>query len=68
MEYPLSFMHFPPELLADARSCRTLEQAFRWAIRQEPPLTPGDVVIQDEYTHDVLFRSQGGYYLVFDTT
>jgi hypothetical protein len=51
-----------------AISHRTLEQAFRWAIRQEPPLRPADVVIQDEYTHDVLFGASDGSFLVFDAT
>jgi hypothetical protein len=51
-----------------AEALRTLEQAFRWAIAQEPPLRPADVVIQDEYTHDVLFGASDGSFLVFDTT
>jgi hypothetical protein len=46
----------------------TLDHAFRWALRQEPRLTPVDVVIQDEYTHDVLFGASGGSFVVFDAT
>lgn len=46
----------------------TLEHVFRWAIRQEPRLEPFDVVIQDEYTHDVLFRAEDKSFLVFDAT
>jgi len=29
---------------------------------------PTDVVIQDEYTHDVLFGASDGSFLVFDAT
>ena len=56
------------ELRDDAASHSTLEQAFRWAIRQRPPLRPADVVIQDEYTHDVPFGATDGSFLVFDAT
>ena len=55
-------------LLESARAFETLEQAFRWAISQTPRVMPDDVVIQDEYTHDVLFRAADDTYLVFDTT
>jgi hypothetical protein len=55
--------------LADAaRGFQNLEQAFRWAIAQTPKIMPEDVVIQDEYTHDVLFRAAEDAYVVFDTT
>ena len=56
------------ELLREAERLQNLEQAFRWAIAQEPRILPDDVVIQDEYTHDVLFRAADDLYLVFDTT
>jgi hypothetical protein len=46
----------------------TLDQAFRWMFRQEPPWTAVDVVVQDEYTHDVLFGAPDGSFVVFDTT
>jgi hypothetical protein len=46
----------------------TLDHVFRWAIRQEPRLEPVDVFIQDEYTHDVLFRAGDSSFLVFDAT
>lgn len=47
---------------------RTLEQVFRWATRRSQRLMPGDVVIQDEYTHDVIFVADDGSALVFDAT
>ncbi len=54
-------------LLNEARSLRTLEQVFRWGVTKDPAILPDDVVIQDEYTHDVLFH-QAGTYFVFDAT
>lgn len=55
------------ELLLKARRAKTLEKAFRWAMAQEPRIVPLDVVSQDEYTNDVIFRASDDYYLVFDT-
>lgn len=54
--------------LAEAAPLKTLEQVFRWALAHEPPFRPVDVVIQDEYTHDVSFRAPDGSFLVFDAT
>ena len=55
-------------LLCEAQAFDNLEKAFRWAVGRAPRITPDDVVIQDEYTHDVLFRATDDAYLVFDTT
>ena len=55
-------------LLPEAERLRTLDEAFRWAMAQSPRVEPRDVIVQDEYTHDVLFRAADGSYLVFDTT
>ena len=52
----------------EAAALPTLDHAFRWALRQEPRFEPADVVIQDEYTHDVLFRASDGSFLNFDAT
>jgi hypothetical protein len=41
---------------------------MRWGVSQEPRISPEDVVVQDEYTHDVLFRAAENTYLVFDTS
>lgn len=56
------------DALAEASTLKTLEHVFRWAIRRESPFTPADVIIQDEFTHDVIFRAVDGSALVFDTT
>ena len=56
------------DLLVEARQLQSLDEAMRWALNQDPKIAPEDVVVQDEYTHDVLFRTAGGEYLVFDTS
>ena len=52
----------------NAAELPTLDRAFRWALEQYPRFEPVDVVIQDEYTHDVLFGAKDGSFLVFDAT
>ena len=49
-------------------SLRTLEQVVRWGASQSPPLEIVSIVVQDEYTHDVVMRYQGERHLVFDST
>ncbi len=66
VEYDIA-MH-AAEALHEVSERKTLEQVFRWAIRQRPPFIPADVVIQDEFTHDVIFRATDGSALVFDAT
>jgi len=56
------------ELRDAAAALPTLDHVFRWALQQQPPLKPVDVVIQDEYTHDVLFGAIDGSFLIFDAT
>jgi hypothetical protein len=46
----------------------TLEDVVRWGLSQEPPRLVEQVVVQDEYTHDVVVSWAGGVYLVYDTT
>jgi hypothetical protein len=55
-------------LLVEARSLQSLDEAMRWALNHHPKISPDDVVVQDEYTHDVLFRTADGESLVFDTS
>jgi len=45
----------------------TLEQVVRWAFAQTPPSDVADVVVQDEYSHDVVIPWRR-WWLVFDTT
>jgi hypothetical protein len=57
------------ERLAEIVSTQTsLDRVIGWALRCEPPRLVADVVIQDEYTHDVIVPYEGGRYLVYDST
>jgi len=56
------------EAAREATNLATLEHVFRWALKRDPRFMPGDVVIQDEFTHDVIFCAPDGSALVFDTT
>jgi hypothetical protein len=47
---------------------KTLEDVVRWGLAQKPVRIVEDVVVQDEYTHDVVLRHPSGVYLVYDTT
>jgi hypothetical protein len=44
----------------------TLEDVVRAGFTQQPSWEIVDVIVQDEFTHDVIVR--GPAYLVFDTT
>ena len=47
---------------------RTLEAALRHWLGQSPPVDVADVVIQDEYTHDVIVPTPDGLTLVYEAT
>ena len=47
---------------------QTLEEVVRWGLAHQPPRMIVSVVVQDEYTHDVVLRYADGVYLVYDTT
>ena len=46
----------------------TLEELLRFGFAQRPAWELVDVVVQDEYTHDVIIRGPAPAFLVFDTT
>jgi hypothetical protein len=48
--------------VAIAERFRTLEDVVRWRYELI------DVIVQDEYTHDVIVRGPAPAYLCFDTT
>ena len=52
----------------DLRHLRTLEEVFRHAMSQTPSWIPADVVVQDEYTRDVIFRTGDDEWVVVDAT
>ncbi len=57
----------------DARArfaaCGTLAEAIVAGLRLSPPWAVTDVVVQDEYTHDLVFQTDaGGPAIVLDCT
>ena len=46
----------------------TLQQVVRWGFAQQPPRDVAEVVIQDEFSHDVVIPWGERLYLAFDTT
>lgn len=45
-----------------------LADVVRWALTATPPRLVADVVVQDEFTHDVVIPWAAPRWLVFDTT
>ena len=56
------------QALPELSGLATLEDVFRRLVRRQPPFVPVDVIIQDEFTHDVIFRAPDGSALVIDAT
>jgi hypothetical protein len=46
----------------------TLEEVLRWGLAAKPACDVVAVVVQDEFTHDVVLSWHQGKWLVFDTT
>ena len=46
---------------------RTLAEVVRWGLATRAPRIVENVVVQDEYTHDVVLRADD-VWLVYDTT
>jgi hypothetical protein len=55
-------------LLAELRPIATLKGVLSWAMAQTPRAEFVDVVIQDEYHHDVIVRVTDNLYAVFETS
>lgn len=47
---------------------KTLEDVVRWGLTQKPPRLIADVVIMDEFNHDVVIEFLPSIWLVYDTT
>ncbi len=47
---------------------KTLDEVIRWGLGLDEPAMIVEVVVQDEYTHDVVMTWASGRYLVFDAT
>jgi hypothetical protein len=54
--------------MSELPGLETLEQVIRWGIAHTPALVIDEVLVQDEYTHDVILPWTAGRWLVFDTT
>lgn len=52
--------------LAELRAFSSLHQLLQWAFARK--LDVADVVVQDEYSHDVVLPLPGGRWLVADCT
>ena len=65
------YAKLPSELLAllkaELDGLSILQEVLRWGFSQSPPSDVASVVIQDEFTHDVVLPWRH-VYLVFDTT
>lgn len=46
----------------------SLQEVVRWSFAQQPPAPVAEVVVQDEFSHDVVMRWHQGRFLAFDTT
>jgi hypothetical protein len=60
-----------PDAIARAEQATrlgTLEELIRFGFVQSPPWELVDVIVQDEFTHDVVVDGPAPAFLVFDTT
>jgi hypothetical protein len=60
-----------PRVVARAQAATrldSLEQLLRFGFAQRPAWELVDVIVQDEFTHDVVLAGPAPAFLVFDTT
>jgi hypothetical protein len=55
-------------LLRELHQLATLKSVLSWSLAQEPRADFVDVVIQDEFHHDVIVRVTDRVYAVFETS
>ncbi len=62
----------PAELQRELAGLRTLQEVLSWGFSRSPAWEVVEVVVQDEYCHDVVIRGplhgEAQLYLCFDTT
>ncbi|HKE59608.1 MAG TPA: hypothetical protein VKB46_23015 [Pyrinomonadaceae bacterium] len=60
------------QLAREISAQQNLQDAMRWALAQPPgtflPQIVAEVIVQDEFTHDVIVPRSDGLVLVYDTT
>lgn len=65
-------LDLPAARLAEVRAAIAghglLGDLIRWGARAQPQRLVVDVIVQDEYTYDVVLDFGGGLFLVYDTT
>jgi hypothetical protein len=72
----LNHANLPASLIAEIETelsnQENLQDVIRWALSHHPgtflPEVVGAVVVQDEFTHDVIVPWRDGLVLVYDTT
>jgi hypothetical protein len=55
-------------VLAEVEDLATLKQVLQWSFSREPHAEFVDVVVQDEFHHDVIVRIEENVFAVFETT
>jgi hypothetical protein len=55
-------------ILAELQSFSSLATVIPWALSREPRAEFVDVVIQDEFNHDVVLRISSTEFAVFETS
>jgi hypothetical protein len=56
------------KLFMELHQLATLKQVLSWSLAQQPRAEFVDVVVQDEYHHDVIVRVTDVVYAVFETS
>jgi len=54
--------------LAEVQGLATLNQVLKWSLSRKPRAEFVDVVVQDEFHHDVIVRVTEDAFAVFETT
>lgn len=55
-------------LVEQVQGLATLEEVIGWGLRQPTARVILEVLVQDQYCHDVVMEWEAGLHLVFDTT
>ena len=58
----------PDVHLGELQYLATLKSVLAWSLSQEPKAEFVDVVVQDEFHHDVVLRVTDRVYAVFETS
>ncbi len=58
----------PDALLTEVGALSTLGAVIRWSLVQQPRAEFVDVIVQDEFNHDVIVRVSGSIYAGFETS